>query len=160
MLSYGDYWSMIKKYSSIFNCLATLVENVVLSGNSSTGMGTAPGIWNDILVVPWILQKKHQGISRKFSAFISQNSWFRCFFHFWKHSLFWPFVAVKSCQVVKALVSLVPRELWQQRGFSEALAYFSLPHGVGHWPVPWKSRRTEPLRIDLGSCWALRLKGI
>ena len=28
---------------------------------------------------------------------------------------------------VKALVSLVPRELWRQRGFSEALANFSLP---------------------------------
>ena len=134
-----DQWSTIFNIIQLFS-YAWISENVFLSGNSSTGMGTAPGIWNDILVVPWMqacesLQRKvtqsHQkkGNLQKISAFICSLKFLISllfFSKFWKHSLFWPF-AVKSCQVVKALVSLVPRNLWQQRDFSEALAYFSLP---------------------------------
>jgi len=55
---------------------ATVAGHLGITGNSNTGMGTDPGIWNTILV---------------------------------------------------ALVALVPRDLWQERWFSEGLAWFSLP---------------------------------
>lgn len=75
----------------------TVPRRLKIQGNSSTGMGTAPGIWNDILV---------------------------------------------------ALVSLVPRELWQQRGFSEALAYFSLPMV---WVTDQFVKETHAMRVEATS---------
>lgn len=55
---------------------ATVGEHLHISGNSNSGMGTAPGIWNAVLVL---------------------------------------------------LVTIVPRELWKERWFSEGLAWISLP---------------------------------
>merc|ERR1712008_129104 len=64
-------------------------------GDSNTGMGTDPGIWNTILV---------------------------------------------------ALVALVPRDLWQERWFSEGLAWFSLPLV---WVTDQFVKETHAIRVSV-----------
>lgn len=76
---------------------ATVAGHLGISGNSSTGMGTAPGIWNTILV---------------------------------------------------ALVSLVPRELWRERWFSEGLAWFSLPLV---WVTDQFVNETHAIRVEVST---------
>eukprot|EP00929_Paragymnodinium_shiwhaense_P097889 TRINITY_DN59471_c0_g1_i1.p1 TRINITY_DN59471_c0_g1~~TRINITY_DN59471_c0_g1_i1.p1 ORF type:complete len:514 (-),score=82.67 TRINITY_DN59471_c0_g1_i1:41-1582(-) len=73
----------------------TVAEHLRISGSSSTGMGTAPGIWNTIL---------------------------------------------------RALVAAVPRDLWQERWFSEGLAWFSLPMV---WVTDQFVKETHAMRVDV-----------
>lgn len=73
----------------------TVPRLVGITGDSSTGMGTAPGIWNTILV---------------------------------------------------GLVSLVPRDLWQERWFSEGLAWFSLPMV---WFTDQFVKETHAMRVEV-----------
>lgn len=74
---------------------ATVAGHLGIAGDSNTGMGTDPGIWNTILV---------------------------------------------------ALVALVPRDLWQERWFSEGLAWFSLPMV---WVTDQFVNETHAIRVSV-----------
>eukprot|EP00931_Biecheleriopsis_adriatica_P102254 TRINITY_DN77245_c0_g1_i1.p1 TRINITY_DN77245_c0_g1~~TRINITY_DN77245_c0_g1_i1.p1 ORF type:complete len:476 (+),score=87.18 TRINITY_DN77245_c0_g1_i1:40-1467(+) len=84
----------------------TVARHLAITGDSSTGMGTAPGIWNDILV---------------------------------------------------ALVALVPSDLWQQRWFSEGLAWFSLPMV---WLTDQFVGETHAMRVEVSTTDGRRCEAV